>query len=344
MSQKIKTALIWIFLVVTLAAMAWFKMTQPRILVLHSYASDYSWTRDIDIGLKRVLDERVNYKVQWYYMDTKNHPDEKFKRKAGIQARQAIEALNPDLIIAVDDDAQAYAAKYYAGRKDIAIIFAGINATVEPYGYRKVDIVTGIYERKPLLDLRRALSAMREPNGAELGRRIMHLGDRSSSVEADTKEIESFDWAPFSLVGSRKIDTFDEWKEVVTQLAGKADVLLVSNYHNIYQTAGKPMLVSPKDIMKWTEANSPVPVVGLGGFMVEDGGMFAVGASGFEQGEITARMAIQVLDGGAIPKTIPEAMPKQFLVYMRARLLNARHLVLPPIYEAFARASNNFYE
>ena len=344
MSRKIRNTLVWIFLVLTVAAMAWFKLSQPRILVLHSYAPDYSWTRDIDIGIKRVLDAKLRYKVQWHYMDTKNHPDKEFKRKAGALARRAIDALNPDLIIAVDDDAQEYAAKHYAGKPHLAIIFAGINGTVEAYGYDKVSNATGIFERKPLLDLRRALSAMRGPGESELGRRIMHLGDQSSSVEADAKEIEGFDWAPFRIVDSRLVKTFDEWKKAVNDASGKTDVILVSNFHNIFEAAGKPKLVDPSTVIAWTESNSPVPVVGMGGFMVEDGGMFAVGSSGFEQGGVSARMAIQVLDRDAIPKDIPQVMPRQFLVYIRRPLMAEHKITLPPLYEAFARASNNYYE
>lgn len=344
MSRKIRAALIWTFLVLTLAAMAWFKLSQPRILVLHSYAPDYSWTRDIDIGLKRVLDPKLGYKVQWHYMDTKNHPDKAFKRKAGALARRAIQGFNPNLIIAIDDDAQAYAVKEFAGHPDIAIIFAGINGTVEAYGYDNVNNATGIYERKPLVDLRRALLDMRGPDGSELGYRIMLLGDQSDSVEADAKEIQDFDWVPFAITDSQLVSTFGDWKKAVKGAKDKADVIMISNYHNLYETAGKLNLVAPSAVMKWTESNSPVPVVGVGGFMVEEGGMFAVGASGFEQGEIAARMAIEVLDRGVIPKNIAQVMPRQFLVYIRHSLMTKREISLPPLYEAFARASNNSYE
>ena len=71
--------------------------------------------------------------------------------------------------------------------------------------------------------------------------------------------------------------------------------------------------------------------------------MFAVGASGFEQGETSARMAIQVLDNSAIPKNLPQVMPQHFLVYIRQPLMTKRQLTLPPLYAAFAQAANNFY-
>ncbi len=342
--RKLKIILIWVFLGLALVGATWFKLSQPRILVLHSYSRDYSWTRDIDSGLKRSLDAKLGYKVHWHYMDTKNHPEKQFKQNAGAIARRAIESLNPALIIAVDDDAQLYAAQAFAGKPGISIIFAGINGSVQAYGYGKAGNVTGIYERKPLTDLRTALLDMRLAGGVPLGRRVMQLGDRSDSVLTDSNAIEAFEWAPFRIVDSVATGSFDEWKKAVLGAKGKADLILVSNYRNVYETAAMKKLVAPADLMNWTEANSPVPVVGIGGFMVEDGGMFALGASGFEQGEVAARMAIQVLSGGVTPKDIPQVMPRQYLVYARHPLMAKRGISLPPLYEAFARATNNYYE
>lgn len=340
----LKSAMKWVFLAFCLAAVTWFKLSQPRILVLHSYAPDYSWTRDIDIGLKRVLDGKLGYKVHWHYMDTKNHADKDFKRNAGTLALRAIDALRPKLIIAIDDDAQLYAVKEYAGSPEVSIIFAGINGSVESYGYHQVNNATGIYERKPLISLRRALIDMQGPGGVELGHKIMLLGDRSDTVLTDVKEIGAFDWEPFNIVDTSLVSTFDDWKKAVLSVKGKANLILITNYRNIYTTATKQKLVDPTEIIKWTEINSPVPVVGIGGFMVEDGGMFAVGASGFEQGEVAARMAIQVIDMGKKARDIPESMPRQFLVYARRSLMTKRGITMPAIYEAFAQASNNYYD
>jgi hypothetical protein len=40
---------------------------------------------------------------------------------------------------------------------------------------------------------------------------------------------------------------------------------------------------------------------------------------------------------------IPQAMPRQYLVYMRQAAMEKRGLKLPDIYEAFSRASNNYH-
>ena len=137
---------------------------------------------------------------------------------------------------------------------------------------------------------------------------------------------------------------FYETAHAVKEAGAKADIIVLSNYQAVFRAGKNQDLFTPAELMKWTEENSPVPVVGLGGFMVEEGGMFAVGASGFEQGDTVAHMAMTILDRGEIPRNIPEVMPRQFLVYMRESLLAKRGITLPPLYEAFSRASNNYHK
>ncbi|HXU92522.1 MAG TPA: hypothetical protein VFP33_02580 [Gallionella sp.] len=343
MTKKLKHWLVIAFLLLVVLLLFWFKATQPRVLVIQSYDTDYAWTRDVDTGLRRVFDGNLHHKVQWHYMNTKKHPDEDFKRRVGMLAVREIERFRPDVIIAVDDDAQKYAVKEYAKDPKARIVFGGINGSVTPYGYHLAKNVTGIYERKPLSSLRSMLSEIRDRQGRPLGKRIVHIGDRSGSVMEDSKEIEAADWSPFRLVASKHAVTFDEWKRAVAAASAEGDLILISNYQNVLREDGKEGFVPPAELMVWTEANSRVPVVGMGGFMVEDGGMLAMGASGFEQGDVIARMTMDILDRDTSPGDIPQAMPRQYLVYMRQAVLEKRGLTLPDIYEAFSRASNNYH-
>ncbi|TSA12550.1 MAG: hypothetical protein D4R74_11130 [Betaproteobacteria bacterium] len=123
-------------------------------------------------------------------------------------ARHQIDSVNPTLIIAVDDDAQLVAMEFN-NKPGISIVFAGINGAIEPNGYDKAANVTGILERKPLLDVREALVAMRGSSGRPLGQRLFHLGDNSESVLMDTAELSRFHWAPLSLVDSKNVPTFE---------------------------------------------------------------------------------------------------------------------------------------
>jgi ABC-type uncharacterized transport system substrate-binding protein len=311
--------------------------------VLQSYRTDYSWTRDVDTGLRRVLESRLRYKVVWHYMDTKNHPDAEFKQRAAALALRAIENFKPHLIIAVDDDAQEYVAKHFVNRRGVAVVYAGINGPIEPYGYHRAANAAGILERRSMLDLRDAILAMRRRE-APLGSRVLHLGDHSESVRLDTLEIEDFDWQPLKLVRSARVATFGEWQGEIARAAGAADVILVSNYRNLRRKEGEPALVPPEEVVRWSEQHSPLPLIGLGGFFVEEGGMFAIGASGFEQGEVTARMAVRILEGEALPPDLGVHHPQQFIVYMRPAALEKRGVTLPRLYEAFARGTHNYFE
>ena len=340
-----RIALCAAFLVLMVVLLTWFKLTQPRVLVLHSYDQNYEWTRDIDVGLKRVLDPKLRYRVQFHYMDLKNHPDAEFRRRAAILARHAIDAWNPNLIIAVDDDAQKDVVMGLANKPGVSIVFAGINGEIEPYGYNNARNVTGILERKSLADIRRALLAMRTVEGDKpIGRRIAHIGDRSASVQDDEKHVAAFAWSPIVLTASKLVGNFDEWKAAVHEAGENADLLLVSNYRALFRSGNAGPAVPADEVMKWTIANSRVPLVGMAGFFVEDGGMFAVGISGFEQGDTSARMAIRILDHDVTPQDIPVALPRQFIIYMRKSKMAERGIALPPLYESFARATNNFFD
>ena len=329
------------FVVCAAALLIYVKLTEPRILVLHSYDAEYTWTRDINTGLQRVFDPLLRYRVHWYYMDVKNHPYEEFKRKAKANALTAIRQFNPDLIIAVDDDAQEV-VRVALKEKRLPIVHAGINGDIDAYGYDKMANTTGILERKPVADLRDALAAARKA-GHQLGTRLWHLGDGSATVETDARQIEALDWAPFDLKGSTMVDTFDDWKAVVGLAQEKADILFVSNYHSVFKDVSKTEIVPPEEVMSWTEKNSKIPVVGIGGFFVEQGGMLAIAASGFEQGETAAHMALRILGEGVEPGSIPVVEPRQFLVYMRRAVLEKRQVSVPAVYESFARATNGYF-
>jgi hypothetical protein len=370
MINTFKRGLVIVFVLVALSLLLWFKINQPRILIIQSYETDYAWTRDVDSGLKRVLGDTLRYKIQWYYMDTKKHPSEKFKIRAGKLAIQDIESFRPDVIIAIDDDAQRYALYSYANNPKVNIVFAGVNGSVKSYGYYATSNVTGIYERIPLEALRAALDAMRDAKGLPLGRRIVAIGDNSGPVKDDSKLIEAMDWRPFKLVDSIHASNYDEWKQAVVNGGREGDMILLSNYQNVARYAGQEeLLVPPKEIMEWTKKYSTVPVIETGGWMFQDGGMLAIGSSGFEQGQVSAQLATYFLDHKTAQKNnfsdilcsetakkhftdiqcndsvqkIPYVMPHQFLVYMHQSAMRERGLELPAIYEEFARATNNYH-
>lgn len=342
--QGVKFGLILIFIIGLVALFVYSNIHRPRLLILHSYDTSYSWTRDLNVGLRRILDTYTNYSIRWHYMDTKRHPHADFKRVAGNGARRAIEQWEPQVVIAIDDDAQEYAAKYFVNHPRINILFAGVNGGTDAYGYPGARNVTGIFERKQLVALQEVaqLIGAERPHPGAL--RILHLADRSGSVKEDAAFMERHDWRPTQFMGSRLIPDFEQWKLAVNEASQQADLILLSNYRKLARSASDDTLVPSQEVMRWTVANSKLPLIGSNLFNVEDGANLAVGVSPFEQGEVVARMAVEVLEKGITPADIPTQSTQQFIISLRKRGLDNEQIHLPSIYEAFARATNNFFE
>lgn len=338
--NRLRLILISIFLAGTIVVIVAYNLHKPRVLVLQSYDPGYPWTREVSVGVHRVLDQHSHFAVRWFYMDTKRHPWKEFKQKMGLSARQSIDRWKPDVIIAVDDDAQEFVSRHYVNHPGIKVVFAGVNGGIEPYGFVGAGNVTGIFERKDLVALKAALLVLRWPRAATGPLRVVHIGDNSSSVEHDDHYMREFDWRPLINLPSHKPATFDDWKQAVLEVQDKTDFILTTNYRKISRSAGNRALVPPEEVVAWTLANSRVPVIGSNGFFVEDGGELAIGTSPFEQGEVAARMAVKLIEGLAATE-IPHASTRQFVVYMRSAKLRQRGMELPPLYEAFARATNN---
>ncbi|MBE7464457.1 MAG: hypothetical protein HS116_13345 [Planctomycetes bacterium] len=343
--QKITSAFMVLFLAIVGSFLIHESLKRPRILVLHSYYTDYAWVKDIDIGIRRELGSRP-YNLRFHYMDTKRHPFPEFMEKAGLTARRMIDEWQPDIIIAVDDNAQKYVTRYYIDDPNKVILFSGLNAELQDYNFHTAKNVTGIIERIPY-EAARDIFLQLLPSDK---RRVYHISDDSETSVAIHKEIENFDWSPLKFVESKQIATFGQWKEAVKDAEDECDCLLITHYHTLKDDHDPTKIIKPIDVVTWTEQNTKLPTLGFWGFFVEEGGMMAVAVSPYEQGEIPARMAWQIIEGGIKPHEVAEKFPWQknrlFVMFMRGSTFRERlkGQEMPLILEAFARAMNHYYE
>jgi hypothetical protein len=343
MRRKILNTLIGSFILLLLGFFIYYSMNKPRIFILQSYGKDYSWTSDVDSGIKRVLAKHPYSTVRFHYMDTKNHPEDAFKKKAGILARSIINEWQPNVVIAVDDDAQEFVGRYFLNHPKINIVYAGINGSIEPYGYDKADNAAGIVERKQLLAVKDTFMMIAQKNGMDRVR-IFNIGDTSGSVKSDEKFIKGFEWDPVIFTGSKLASTFDEWKAAVKDAEDKADFLLLTNYRKLKASKNSSELVAPEEVVRWTLENSSIPGIGTNGFNVDDDGyMFAIGVSPFEQGEVAAQIAVDIIEKGKKAKDFKMASTQEFTVHIREKGVKRYNLIIPKVYEAFARAANSYY-
>ena len=312
-----------------------FNVNKPRILILHSYATDFPWVRDINIGFNRILKGKP-FLIRWNYLDTKRNPSKEYKDRAGANALREVRRWKPDVIIAIDDNAQQMVAKHFINDPSVKIVFTGVNAKPEKYGYDKADNVTGVLERIPFKAVHEAFMLL-NPKG-----RFVHVCDNSETSEYIQHELEQFEWKPLELVETKRCPTFADWKKSVTLANEKADFLLITHYHTIIGDDGK--IMRPKDVLEETLKMTKVPLIGCWDFFVEDGGMLSVSVSPFEQGEEAAKMAVDILEHGRPIREVPIFTSHQFTVSMRGGMLRKLNVEKPIILEAFARGLNNYYE
>ena len=328
-----------LFLICSLIFFTYASLQKPRVLILHSYSTSFAWVRDINVGIQRVLAKQP-YKIQYHYMDTKRNPNPEYKAKAAEVAKQNIIDWEPNVIIAVDDNAQSLVAKEFINNPKIKIVFTGVNAEPEAYGYNTASNVSGLLERIPFDSIKEAFVQILPKDR----RRIVHYSDSSPTSDAVHLEMDSFNWKPIELIEHVKLETFEEWQQAILTADRKADFLFLTHYHTLKRSAEDPAIVPPQEVMEWTMANSPLPDIGCWGFYVDDGGMLALGVSPYEEGDVAAQMAVDILEHDRPSPELGIKTSRLYVAYARESRLKKYQIKLPKVYESFARATNNYYE
>ena len=292
-----------------------------KVLVVHSYHESFDWVQTINITLRSVL-EPAGVEQRFFYMDTKRKPDEAQKRAAGRRASQLLSEYHPGVVIAVDDNAQAYFAKNYVNKIGIQIVFCGVNADPQKYGYPAAN-VTGILERSYPIQTLQVLKVLLP--GA---RKVMVVSDISATSDLVLPRIRqlALNLNPeMSILGYEQPATFSQWQQVIIGLDQdpQVDALLIPLYHTV-RKEGTLTSVASGEVMQWTITHTQKPVVGLWPQNVTDGSLLAVTVNPREHGRVAAQMALQILNGKRAGN-IPTVVNKEG--YVMVNLRNTEHLV-----------------
>lgn len=224
-------------------------------------------------------------------------------------------------------------------KNPVHLVFAGVNRSVQRYGYRKGANVSGIFERKNYNSLLETLIALREayPGKVEA---IQMLNDSGNVAAAENKSYSEFDWSPhFRALPAVAAVTREDWDRTVEEANKNNVMLLTTNYDSVFTDKSKTTKVDPRTLIQETEAAAKLPVLGANTKYVTDGGMMTVAVSGTEQGRVAMELAFAALDG-APDDNWREA--QQYLIGMDQGLLRKRELVLPSIYRAFSTEIGQF--
>ena len=114
-----------------------------KVLVVMSYDETYPFEAEMREGIEAALADICE--MSYFYMNTKKH-FEGGPQKAK-EAYALYQELQPDGVIAADDDAQAmFVVPYLKDHVKTPVMFCGVNAEPKKYGYPASN-VSGILER-----------------------------------------------------------------------------------------------------------------------------------------------------------------------------------------------------
>lgn len=264
---------------------------KARILIVHSYSSDFEWTAGIQRGIERALSGADDIEWEVYFMDTKRRSSPEERKAAGELALAITEEWKPDVVLTTDDNAQGDFAKHLAGRQDVSVVFCGVNAEAEAYGFPASN-VTGILQRPPV-DRSVALLDEHVPGR----RRLAMLADASPTADGAIAWIKKQSSAG-RFKAWEQPKTFRAWKKAVRRLNKKADAVGFYTYHTVKDDEGKPVPAS--EVIAWTMDNLKIPSFSLLTFAIDDGALIGYVESAYENGLKSGKWALDLARGKSI--------------------------------------------
>lgn len=258
-----------------------------KVLVVMSYEDDYPWDVEVKEGIDSVLDDQAE--LRYFYMDTKTNlagSEEK-----GKEAYQLFKDFRPDGVIAMDDNAQKdFVLPYLKGKEDVPVIFGGVNAEPDAYGY-PTDQISGILDR---FHISESISFAQQlvPSIQTVG----FILKESPTARLIRAQVEN-EKAGYSadVTGFHLVKTLDEALSTVDQLKGKTDLLYVAVLSGVIDSDGNP-LNEKQAVSRVADAFDGPTITNLAG-NVRNGTLCAVVKTGQEQGSVAAEMLLKALEG-----------------------------------------------
>lgn len=268
--------------------------TAGRVLVVHSY---HRTQKGHVVEMARGIDQAFagsEARLRHVYMDTKRHPDHAFKVAAGRRALDAMKTFRPDVVIALDDNAQAFFVKEAMVVADAPVfIFGGVNADPAVYGYPRKN-VTGVLERPNIRESLELLLKIRP--GVK---RVAMLSDNSKTAELFIQYCQSLD-LPVEVAAYVQPATLEEWTAAIDRYKDRVDAFGIYVLRTIREKTGEELMVPEGRLMEILNRRTDLPTVGFFDSAARAGVLCGISVSMMEQGYEAGRIARAVLEGRSV--------------------------------------------
>ncbi len=290
-----------------------------KVLVVMSYEEDNPWVKEIREGIEEVL--RPSSEIIYFHMNTKAN------REGGPgkaeEAFALFKSLQPQGVIAADDDAQAmFVLPYLNDKTTTPVMFNGVNAAAEEYGFPNSH-VSGVLERahvrESLAFIKQIVPSIR--NACFMTADVPPGLSLRAQVEAE-KASYPVTVADFHLVGDNQ-----QIEALGKSLNENCDVLFVDSLEGILDKEGKAQTY--KDVFPLVQRVFDKPILGGNRYQVEQGAWAAVVKTGQEQGELSAEMLLQAMRGKAVA-SIPVTQNSRGQRVINVTALERRGIVPKP--------------
>jgi ABC-type uncharacterized transport system substrate-binding protein len=314
-----------------------YNMHRPRIMVVHSYDPTLDIVKDFDNGTKKVLENEIEPVIQIYYMNMLNKSTIRQRITSGYEAKAAINRFRPKILIAVGDEAQEFAAKFYVGKKKMRVLFSGVKGDIQKFGYEPGKNVGAVIEEPQMHELNILINDMFE---GKKNIRLAHLGDTSTMVNLTEKILIRHAWKNVSFTDSVKVNSYTDFKEAATMLSKQCDVLLISSYRALKNVENVEDEIVSDEMMKWVVKNTSIPIISTLGYTVEDGAGAAIVSSAYDQGMMAMGSALTMLNNEHF---LPNVLSKVFAVFLNEDHISERGVCMPSIYKSFAVGTQKLF-
>ncbi|MBM9615364.1 hypothetical protein JWJ90_13855 [Desulfobulbus rhabdoformis] len=326
MKLQLRTTLLFTLLVASLTGTAVpvtaKNIHQKQILVVHSYhKSQAEHVTEMDKGIHEVL-PADEYAIHSYYMDTKRHTKESWKLKTGEKAKELVRQLRPDVVLAMDDNAQKYFAKEYVDKPGPPwFVFSGVNKEPEEYGY-PAENVTGVLERPNIQESIELLLKIKPDI-----KRILIMADKSATTDPTINYSKSLS-LPVTVVAYRQPLTLQEWQETLEQYHNQVDAIGLYVLRTITRSKTDSTKVSEQELIDIINKSYHLPTVGFFDSAATSGVLCAISVSMHEQGVAAATIAKRILEGKR-PAEIPVRPTDQGRIQLNLRTAEQLGIQIP---------------
>jgi ABC-type uncharacterized transport system substrate-binding protein len=290
-----------------------------KVLVVMSYEANNPWVKEIREGIDSVL--AASSEITYFHMDTKVAPAGGPKKEE--EAHALYQTLQPDGVIAADDDAQAmFVVPFLKDKVKTPVMFNGVNNSAVKYGFPAAN-VSGILERahvrESLAFARQLIPAIRTAcfltNDVPAGRALRN------QVE---EEKETY---PTKVGVFHQVKSTREMEALVKGSRSACDTILIDSLEGIVDDAARPL--NNKEVLDALGKLYGGPILGGNRYQVEQGAWLAVVKTGQEQGATSAEMLLKAMRGTPVAK-IPVVSNSQGQRVINVTAIEAHKVVLQP--------------